>query len=89
MKATLAQRGLGDVVLVRDELGEQLCVGTRLSCPFLSVCALLLGSARFCCLALPHLCQELCHTFCCQLDSEPRDVTAVTSSQEGKCEIWV
>lgn len=47
MEAVLARRGLSDVVMVRDELGKQLCVGTRLSCPFRSLvcCPLPLWSA--------------------------------------------
>lgn len=41
MEAVLAHHGFTEVVMVRDELGEQLCVGTRLSCPFLLASGLL------------------------------------------------
>lgn len=68
-----------------------VCVGTRLSCLFLSVSASvtvlrLCELPSFCFLASPLL--EDHHMVCCQLDTEPRDVTGVTSPQKRSVKCW-
>lgn len=76
MEAVLAQHGLADVV--RDELGEQLCVcGNKAELSFffqsLVCCALpLCDLLSFCFLASPQ--PENRHMVCCQLHAEPRAV---------------
>lgn len=83
-----------DVVMVRDELGEQLCVWEQgwvvlfpqsLVCSTPPLCDLL----SFCFSVLASPLPENRHMVCCQLDTQPRlsGATGVRSSQDWECDV--